>query len=330
MEFGISRVQAGPFGQPDVLLALAQAAEALEFESFWLGDHICFPARIESRYPFGPWPTDPTQPYLEPLSTASFLLGRTARLAIGVNTLVAPYRNPLVAAKTLATMDFLSEGRVRLALGTGWLAEEFPVVGAPPFEARGKILEEVIQIFRRAWTDDLPSFEGRFFSFPPTYVRPRPHRDRSIPMLVGGWSNAAVRRAAQLGDGWSAPRISPTDVAEGVRQLRQLAAVVDRDPASLEVNASHSLEFHEVPLPEVDRLPLTGTVDQVVAGVRAFRAAGATRLLLSPARTTADEIIADLTRFREEVLPALDEQEPPGTTPGQGQPRPGTKGWSFT
>jgi probable F420-dependent oxidoreductase len=305
MKFGISRVQAGPFGQPDVLLALAQAAEALGFESFWLGDHVCFPARIESQYPFGPWPTDPTAPYLEPLATASFLLGRTTRLAVGVNTLVAPYRHPLIAAKTLATMDFLSEGRVRLALGTGWLAEEFPVVGAPPYEARGKVLEEVIQIFQRVWTEDLPSFEGRFFSFPPTYLRPRPHGDRAIPILVGGWSKAAFRRAAQLADGWSTPRISPSDVADGVRQLRQLAAAADRDPAGLEVNASHSLQFHDEPLPEADRPPLTGTVEQVAAGVRAFREAGATRLLLSPMSTTADGIIADLTRFHDEVLPAV-------------------------
>jgi probable F420-dependent oxidoreductase len=186
-------------------LGPARMAETLEeagFDSLWVSDHIVFPHETTSRYPFSAdgrvtWPLDDA--YLEPLVVLGAVAAATKRISIGTSVLIAPMRNPVLLAKQAATIDALSGGRLVLGVGAGWLREEFEALGAD-FVARGEVLDEWITIARACWSGSAGPFEGKHYRLPaPIYCRPAPRG--GIPLLVGGMSRHALRRAAAA-DGW--------------------------------------------------------------------------------------------------------------------------------
>lgn len=295
MRVAVKRTAAGVFAQPEVLVDIVQAVESLGYHSFWLGDHICFPERMASQHPGDPWPTEPEEDFCEALGTAGFLLASTSRLPVGVDALIAPYRNPVLAGKTIATLDHLSQGRVRLAVGAGWMAEVFPALGAPPFASRGRALDEYIEVLRRLFGDDLPSFAGEFYALPPSHFHPRPYGGRRPAIMVGGHSRAARRRAVRLGDGWSAPRLRVDDLRPAIADLRRCAAEEGRAVDGLEISVIANLRFDQRPS---DDGYLTGTPEQILAAAAAYRDAGVTELHVNPIGRSGDDVIAALERFR--------------------------------
>jgi probable F420-dependent oxidoreductase len=233
---------------------LAQGVEDLGYDSLWTGDHVVFPRDVVSRYPYnatGAFPFDRDQPLFEPVTLLAYLAGRTTTVRLGISVLVLPMRNPVITAKMLADVDNLTRGRLELGVGVGWLREEFEALAAD-FATRGDLTEEWITILRQLWTArSATGFEGRHYRFAPLAVLPWP--DRPIPIVIGGNSRSALRRAAHLGDGWHGVRLAPEQVRGAVRRLQTDLADANRDPAGFRVvlrtsvnpeGAAHALESY--------------------------------------------------------------------------------------
>ena len=171
MKYGAFLPHIGPLARGDVMTNIrmtAQTAEALGFDSVWTADHIVIPKQINSRYPYtasGSFPMDPKEPLLEPLSVLSFVAACTTKIRLGTAVLVLPHRNAVVTAKTVATLDVLSGGRVILGVGVGWMEEEFNAVNAS-FAHRGPVSDEAVAVMKELWTSEHPSFSGKFHRFP--------------------------------------------------------------------------------------------------------------------------------------------------------------------
>jgi len=224
------------------MAGVARRAEALGFESVWMPEHLVFPLRIESRYPYaadGVPPIVPESPLLDPLMILTALAAVTARIRLGTNVYVLPLRHPLVTARLAVTLDVLSGGRLTLGVGVGWLAEEFHAVGVD-FATRGARARECVRAMRALWTEPEPAFQGKFFSFGPVRFEPKPVQRPSIPIVFGGESAAALKRAAALGDGWYGVGHTPETAVVQVAKLRALLAEAGRSGAPFECTVSHA------------------------------------------------------------------------------------------
>ncbi|MCA1841655.1 MAG: TIGR03619 family F420-dependent LLM class oxidoreductase, partial [Actinobacteria bacterium] len=211
----------GPEARPDDFDRVASAVDASGFDCLWIGDHVAFPRSVASSYPYNDpkaSPFDPDAPHFEPFGLLGYLAARTQRVRLGVSVLVLPMRNPVESAKVLAGVDLLSRGRLVVGVGAGWMEEEFRVLGSD-FATRGPRTDECISILRGLWTGESEALAGQHYFFEPLGFAPRPG---PIPILVGGNTPAAMRRAARLGDGWHALRLPPGELAEGADRVRGL------------------------------------------------------------------------------------------------------------
>ena len=240
MRIGVALPNYGPLAGPDVLVRLAQLAEGLGADGVWLSDHLVAPVNARSVYPHGaPAAPGPTrlgiiEEFYEPLVTLAFLAGHTRRVRLGVSAYVMPYRNPILTAKHVATLDALSGGRVVLAVGTGWLAEEFAALDVP-FAGRGRRTDDYLAVCRALWAGGTASYDGPCYELPPVRTGPRPVQRPHPPIWIAGNSAAALARAARHGDGWHGIDLPPADVAERAARLRARCEAAGRDPASVRV-----------------------------------------------------------------------------------------------
>ncbi len=221
---------------------VARRAEALGFESVWMPEHLVFPVRIESRYPYsadGVPPIVPESPLLDPLMILTGLAAVTSRLRLGTNVYVLPLRHPLVTARLAVTLDVLSGGRFTFGVGVGWLEEEFRAVGVD-FRTRGARARECVRAMRELWTASEPTFQGKFFAFGPVKFEPKPVQRPQLPVVFGGESDTALKRAAAVGDGWYGVGHTPETAAVQVTKLRALLAEAGRAAAPFEYTVSHS------------------------------------------------------------------------------------------
>jgi probable F420-dependent oxidoreductase len=266
MHFGLRYCNIGSYVEAGPAVELAETAEAAGFESLWTAEHVVVPERYESRYPYSPsgkMTNDNSIPLPDPLVWMSYVAARTERIKLATGILIVPQRNPVVTAKTLATLDAMSGGRLLLGIGVGWLAEEFAALGVP-FEDRGPRTDDYIAAMRALWEADGPaSHHGPYASFDAIWCRPRPAAPGGkIPVIVGGQTKAAARRAGRLGDGYFPARSQPWDLID---EMRRAAEAAGRDPASVEVTVSAPddvAELGEVARRGVDRVlvPVTGVV----------------------------------------------------------------------
>ena len=317
MEFGFSLPGRGPLAGIDVVLKLAEKADALRFDSLFVTDHIVMPASsAKSVYPYttsGQFPGGLAQDYLEPLATLSHLAHATKRAKLGISVLVIPYRNPLLAAKMLATIDVLSKGRVILGAGVGWLREEFEALGAPPFEERGAVTEEYIKLMRAAWTTDPVSFEGKHYSVRDVHVLPKPVQRGGIPVWIGGHTGAAVRRAGAIGDGWHPigmrppAMLGPEEYAAKVEELRASARRAGRDPKSITLTIRVPMEVRgkNTKAAAGDRPPFQGTAEEIAADIRRYQALGVSHFVFDHTVQELRAVLANMERFASDVRPML-------------------------
>jgi probable F420-dependent oxidoreductase len=235
-------------------LDVCRAAEAAGFESLWGGEHVVLPATIESRYPYtadGRIPATDETPIPDPLIWLAFAAAAAPTMRLGTCILIVPQRNPLVLAKELATLDQLSGGRVELGLGVGWMKEEYDAIGVP-WERRGARNDEYVAAMRALWSGPRAEFHGAFVDFPPVTCSPRPVQD-SIPILVGGDSDAAIGRAVRLADGYFPGEGDPDRLGALIRRVRDAAERAGRDPASIEINAMFGRQMSD-PIAGVEQL----------------------------------------------------------------------------
>ena len=319
MEFGFGLPNGGPLAKPETIAQLARRGEELGFSIFAVSDHIIFPADIHSRYPYSPDgsysnPQNVDGAVLEPLALLGFLANATKSAKLLTSVLVVPYRHPVLAAKLLSTVDVLSNGRVIAGIGTGWMAEEFPPVGAPPFEARGTVTDEYIAVYRELWSSAKPSYKGKHVEVAGILFEPKPVQKGGIPIWVGGESAPAMRRAARLGDAWYPigcnPR-HPLDTLErftaGVKTVRQFAEDSKRDPASLKITYWSVVpgEGKPVMIDGKTRMLFTGGAENVIADIEAFRRLGVTSLLFNFYRGDLPKTLDAMSWFASEVLPKV-------------------------
>jgi probable F420-dependent oxidoreductase len=229
----------GFLASPDQLAAYARAAEEAGFESIWVFEHMVIPAGYSSRYPYSPEGriTIEDEDIPDPLVLLGFLAGVTEHINLGTGVLVLPQRSPVLCAKECATVDALSRGRLRLGIGVGWLREEAEAVGTS-FDDRGPRTDEAIDVMRALWRDGEATFDGRFTRFARAKSNPKPVQPGGVPILVGGHSRIAARRAGRVGDGWFPIGLRGDDFAARRDDMRAAAEGAGRDPDTIEISYS--------------------------------------------------------------------------------------------
>lgn len=306
MDIGLHLPSSQPGANSDDILAVARRAEALGFDTVWFFDHLFTPSDLGSKYPYsrdGSYALSADDPFFDPLGLFGVLAGALSKIKLASGVLIPAYRNPIVLAKALASIENFAPGRIVLGVGTGWMREEFEALGVG-YERRGARLDEYIEALRAIWSGDPTGFDGEFYSWPRSGFLPVP--TSPIPIIVGGHSDAAVRRAARLGDGWA----GITGQGQGAG-LEAIAARVDFLHEQLEANGRSADRFHisyqsalwfsDHPNP---KLPFTGPADEIAASIKKAADIGVTMIdlfVLGPAAV----MIEAAERFNEEVRPLL-------------------------
>jgi probable F420-dependent oxidoreductase len=271
----------------ETALEICRRAETLGFDSVWGGEHVILPDEIASRYPYtedGKIPAEPDTPIPDPLIWLAFVAAAAPTLQLGTCILIVPQRNPLVLAKELATLDCLSGGRLELGLGVGWLKEEFGALGVA-WERRGARNDEYIAAMRALWAGPHAEFHGEFVDFDPATCSPRPVNG-SIPVIVGGDSDAAIRRAVRIADGYF-PGEGDFDRLEAlIGRVRRAAEAADRDPDSLAINAIFGRQIADP-----------------VAGVEQMEKLGVDRIMVPAFIFAGPDGLDRLSEFGERVIP---------------------------
>lgn len=226
------------FQPPAHLIPLAKAADEAGFDAVALSDHVVHPEKIETPYPYTEDGTPRWEPFTDwpdPWVTAGALLAVTQRLRVVTTIFVLPMRNPFLVAKAVGTAAVLSNGRVALGVGAGWMADEFTLMDQP-FAGRGRRMDEMIDVLRALWKGGWVEHRGEFYEFPRLEMSPVPEEE--IPIYVGGFSKPALRRAATVGDGWISDLHSTQELAEIISTLGELRAAGTRADRPFQVVAS--------------------------------------------------------------------------------------------
>ena len=208
------------FLQPEQLCEIAEVAEASGFGAISVSDHLVHPERIEARYPYGDSPDrmwDPTTPWPDVWVSTAMMAAVTQRMEFIQSVYILPMRDPFHVAKSVGTLAIMSGHRIHLGIGLGWMFDEFAVVGAP-FERRGARADEMVEVMRKLWTGELVEHHGEFYDFEPLSMAPGV--GRNVPIVVGGVSEAAMRRAARIGDGWAPAYLHSEGVRRGIETIR--------------------------------------------------------------------------------------------------------------
>lgn len=315
MEIGLGAPTRGNLAKKQELKTIAERSEALGFKYLWIPDHIIIPRSFAANYPYAadgrPVFSDV---WLEQLTAMAWLAAVTENIRLVTSVMVVPHRNPVHTAKTLSTIDVLSEGRVTLGIGAGWMEEEFVALGTEPFSERGYVTDEYIRVFRELWGSGEPAFDGNYAQFSDIVFEPKPIQQPSIPIWIGGESGRALRRVVELGDGWmpigANPKF-PLHTIElykvGIERLERQCEKVDRDPASVTrvyfaVWPSNAPPFEPI---SGERFLLTGTSEQIAEDINGLSELGVGHLLLNFVRPTLDETLAEMDRFNAEVKPLI-------------------------
>jgi len=276
LRFGLLLVRLNPSSWAD----LVPLADRLGFESVWIADHLVLPETLHGELVEGEEhaPVDPSTPVFDTTTMLAFLAARTERIRLGVYVHLLGIRHPFASARAFATLDVVSRGRVELGVGAGWLLNEWDAAGLDP-RTRGRRLDEAMAVCRRLWTEDVIEHHGEFFDFEPVRFEPKPVQRPHPPLLVGGESERALRRAAHA-DGWMGLVHTPETAAPLVARYRALEA---------ELRPGHR-----------GTVTVCGDCDSP-AEAQAWTAAGVDRLIVAPWRRTSDAA-ESLERFATTLL----------------------------
>jgi probable F420-dependent oxidoreductase len=248
MKFGAAFLNTGPGVAPEGAATVARAAEDAGYDSVWTVEHVVVPANYESPYPYSPtgkMPGGEDSPIPDPLIWLAYVAGATTTIKLATGILILPQRNPVVLAKETATLDVLSNGRLLLGIGVGWLREEFDAIGVP-FEERGARTDENVAALRALWTEAEPTFAGKFVNFERAKSFPHPVQAGGIPIHVGGHTPAAARRAGRLGDGFFPAFTTPETIVPMLDIVRQAADEAGRDFDKIEITTGGPTDYDTI------------------------------------------------------------------------------------
>ncbi len=310
--FGCSLPTRGALASPDNLRSLGQRAEDLGFDSVWVSDHVILPRHVDSFYPYSPDGVAAFRPedtYYEPLAALNFLAGCTHQVKLGTHVLILPYRNPVLTAKILSTLDVFSGGRLILGAGVGWMEEEFLALGLNTYSERGAVTDEYIQLYKELWTKDDPVFEGKYYQISGVGFEPKPVQKPHPPIWIGGHTGPAIRRAARYGDGWMPiglrpPAIlEPEEMAGLIQRLRTQTVRAGRPEDAVSITFSTDVQFDGDT--GGSRRMMTGRPEQIAADLRQYQDLGVQNFILNLPGASADALQESMERFSREVMPLM-------------------------
>ena len=316
MDFGLHLGTRGAAGTAEGLRALAQRADQLGLAYLGFSDHIVFTRESSSQYPYSPDGKHPVQGHgfcLDQLTCMTFAAAVTKNIRLLASVMVVPHRPPILTAKMLASIDVLSNGRVTVGAGVGWLAEEMAVLGSPPYDTRGAASNEYIVAFRALWTEAAPAYQGAHVTFRDVVFEPKPIQ-KSIPIWIGGEGKAARRRAGRIGDGWYPMIRNPKDpldtaaaFATSLADVRREAELAGRDPMQLDVGVFAGGLVVGAPVLDRSgqRVAFTGSPAQVADDARGYKAVGAKHLVVGFESKVLSEALDRLEAFAKEVMPLV-------------------------
>jgi len=313
MKLGVFLPVSGKAAGPEVLTEASQQAESLGYDSVWAAERLVNPWEMNTPYPYkadAKWQSfvAPDVPFLEPLTCLSFMAAVTKKVDLGISVAVMPYRHPLYTARVATSIDKLSNGRLILGAGVGWMIEEFKALGVD-FHKRGAMSNEQLEIFNSLWKTDKPEFHGKHYDFPPVSVSPRPVQQPRFRVWTGGESDAAQKRAAKYADAWFSyfVHISADDMAAKFANVKKLAGEVGRDPSlgPIQLCCCRPIDITDKPVaarPDT----LEGTADQLIVALKQFKDIGVQHMALQFMVGRWPERRAKIERFAKEVMPALE------------------------
>ncbi len=287
MKFGLMFANAGPFGYPESLTHLARTAEAVGMESIWTIEHVVIPVGYKSKYPYDPSgriPAPENVPMPDPLLPLAYAAAVTKTLRLGTGILILPQRHPIYVAKEVATLDVLSNGRTILGIGVGWLKEEFDALNVP-FEERAGRTAESVRAIRSLWKPEPEAFKGRYFNWAALESNPKPVQQPGVPIVVGGHTEIAARRAARYGDGFFPGTGDFDTLTRLFRVMRDECSKIGRKPGTIELTAG------------------LGVID--LDGARRLQDLGVHRIGVAPMAFDPDGLAQGLHAFANDVIAKL-------------------------
>ena len=291
MRIGVSLLNNQGIENAHALVDMASRADELGFDSVWVHDHVFNVGHVLDRIG--------GRPYYEPMTFLCFVPARAPRVRLGTPVLVLPYHNPVRLAKAAATLDVLCGGRLVMGVGVGLIEKEMQAMGTP-FPERGAYTDEAIAVMRALWAAEEPRFAGKYYRFEGMKFSPRPLQTPSIPLVIGGVSRAAIRRAARLGDGWQPLGLSPEALRQGIVALRDEARACGRDAAKIPVSIAMTLAAARA-----GRHALGTAPSEIVKNARAYADVGVDTLIISAGTSDPGEARAALEMVARDVLPAF-------------------------
>ncbi len=282
MRIGFALPNIGPVSTAEAIRTVAQRAEALGYHSLWTIERLLHPVAPQNPYPAT---ADGVLPeaykfVVDPLDALNYAAAHTKTIALGTSVLDMPYYNPVVLARRLSTIDFLSNGRLRVGLGLGWSIDEMQATNAD-MTTRGALADEFLAVLKAIWTTDPVEFHGRFYHVPKSYISLKPVQKPHPPIYLAAFAPPALKRLARMADGWNPVGVPVEGMSQIFAQIQQMAKDAGRDPASLELVVRGNLHATEKPLP-AGRFIFAGTLEQIGDDIAACRKIGAHETILDP------------------------------------------------
>jgi probable F420-dependent oxidoreductase len=305
MRAGFSVPNGGPIATVEAVFKIATRAEELDYQTLWTFERLLCAVNPQNPYPGTPdgsWPSV-FRRILDPLDTLTFVAAHTKKIFLGTSVLDIPYYNPVTLARRLTTIDYLSNGRLRVGLGLGWSQDEMDATGAS-MKQRGPMAEEFLRVLTAIWTQNPVEFDGKFFKLPKSYIDLKPVQKPHPRIYLAAFAPAALSRLARLADGWNPTGVPIAGMAQMFSSIKQMATEAGRDASSLEMIVRANLHITEKPL-GTDRHIFAGTLDQIKEDTAACRELGAHEVHFDPgfgsASRTLDGWLALMEQLRSFV-----------------------------
>jgi probable F420-dependent oxidoreductase len=293
MKFGIALPNFGRYAQRESIVDIAKSAEDLGFDSLWVSDHIIIP---ESHKGFG-------DVFYDPFATLSFVAAKTRSIQLGTSVIILPYRNPIVLAKMVSTLDVLCGGRLTLGVGVGWLEDEFEALGVSYMD-RGAITDECIAVLKNLWSSDEPGYRGKYYKFSKIRFFPKPLQKPHPPLWIGGNGLVALRRAILIGNGWHPVGLTPDEIRERRRAVGE--SQTRNQSSNFVISLRKNLQIYESKKKKPDvREPLRGTPEMISKGIELYAKSGVSHLVFQILGGRFKDIIHSMEFFSTEIRPFL-------------------------
>ncbi len=282
MRIGFSLPNGGALATPEAVSKVAWRAEELGYDSLWTFERLLYAVKPQNPYPGTPdgkWP-ELFRRMLDPLDTLTFVASQTKKIFLGTSVLDIPYYNPVMLARRLTTIDYLSNGRLRVGFGLGWSQDEMDATGAD-MKQRGAMADEFLQVLTAVWTQNPVEFHGKFYKLPLSYIDLKPVQKPHPPIYLAAFAPVALQRIGKLADGWNPTFIPAAGMAQMFSSIKQTATAAGRDASRLELVVRANLHITKEPLGK-DRGIFIGTMEQIKEDTDACKQLGAHEVHFDP------------------------------------------------